>query len=311
MKDEYCPELPIEKYVKHLRAVKISEAVIQKRKCMILWVCRKLRENGMSVDPTKWNEDTADYIKDKLIIDAPANVYKEYHYILSKYASHFNNHIFEKVSAEMPEDACKVKNELTKEDVDKILEEATGVERIIFHMAAYLGLRYTEMLNLRLNDIHYDHLYIARKDKYGVSMRPIIFHSDTRYELERYLQIRNSEINRAKEINENIEVSNYLLIHHVKDDLPVYTTSAIHYMMKKLSDRSGVPFSIKTLKPINKKNISDFESRWVTMHKDQKTLDRYQRFEESDKEELAMNGDEFLTSVITGWHYDRKGQDKE
>lgn len=307
---ERNPNIAIYNYLEYVRGKGLSEPVVQKRRCMIAWVCQKLIENNMSPLAQEWNEDTVCFIRDELIRGAPANVCKEYFFTLKKYASFYKNDIFDKVPVNSQMKDSKVKENLTREEINKIMEEAQGVERIIFHMAVQLGLRYTEMLNLRLKDLYYDHLCVLRKDRYGTSLKTIIFHPDTRKELDEYLRVRDAEIDWAKKINKDVEVSDYVFIHQEKGELPIYTVSAVHYMMKKLSNHSNIKFTIKTLKSTNREIAPGIEDRWDLVHGSQETLDTYHEPDVIEEmNDVAVNGDEFLSAVLSTWHNTPKGQE--
>ena len=287
----------------------LSEPVVQKRKCMLAWICKKLVENGMSDSPQEWDEETVDYIRDTLLKGSPANVFKEYYSTISKYSSFNRNDIFELMAETKPSMKPDDGDKITNEEICRILNVADGVDRLIFHMGVQLDLRYTEMLNLRLNDIYPDHLCVLRKDRYGASLKTIVFHPDTKKELEKYMHIRDAEIDWAKRINKDVEVPDYLFIHQEKGELPVYTSSAAHYMMEKLSKQTGVKFTIQTLRKTNKELAPAIEDRWDLVHGTQEVLDTYS---EPDMVEeniaAAVNGDEFLSSVLSTWYNTPKGQ---
>ncbi len=264
----------------------------------------------MSPSPQEWDEETVIYIRDTLLKGSPANVCKEYYSAISKYSLFNKNKIFESMAESKPSAKPDDNDRLTNEEVYKILDKAEGVERLIFHMAVQLDLRYTEMLNLRLNDIYNDHLCVLRKDRYGARLKTIVFHPNTKKELEMYEHIRNAEIDWAMRIDKDVEVSDYLFIHQERGKLPVYTVPAVHYMMKKLSERSGTKFTIKTLRKTNKKISPTIKDRWDLVHGTQEVLDTYSEPDMIEENiSAAVNGDEFLSSVLSSWHNTPRGQE--
>lgn len=264
----------------------------------------------MSSSPQEWNEETVNYIRDVLLKGAPANVCKEYYTTISKYSLFNKNKIFESMAETKPPARLYDNDKITSEEVRKILDETEGVERLIFHMGVQLNLRYTEMVNLRLRDIYTDHMCVLRKDRYGTRLKTVIFHPDTQKELDRYEHIRNAEIDWARRINKEVEVSDYLFIHQERGELPVYTVPAIHYMMKKLSDRTGIKFTIKTLRKTNKEISPAIEDRWDLVHGTQEVLDTYSEPDAIEENiSAAVNGDEFLSSVLSSWHETPRGQE--
>ena len=264
----------------------------------------------MSASPQEWDGDVVNFIRDVLLRGSPASINKEYYATASRYASFNKNKIFEIMKITEHPSKPNEEDKLTNEEVQLVLNEAEGVERLIFHMGLQLNLRYREMLSLCVNDIYQDHVCVMRKDKYGTSLRTVIFHPDTKKELEKYEIVRNTEIRWAKRVNENVEVPDYLFIHQEKGELSVYSVPAIHYMMKKLSDRSGIKFTIKTLKNTNKEISPAIEERWDLVHGTQEVLDTYTEPDIIEENiTAAVNGDEYLSSILSSWHKSPRGQE--
>lgn len=282
-------------YIRHMRETGVSEPVVQIRKSMISWICETLNEGGMSVSPREWDKDIISYIGREVISTAPERIRREYYSELTGYASYFGNYVFEENSYE-----CiwklKCTNTLTMKEIDKIRAETTGTERIVFYMAAYLGMTYTEIVGLCVGNIYQDHFYIPNKNNIYKGAKCIIFNQDTIEELERYLHTRNADIKWAKIFDKSAEVPNNLVIHQSRGEILPYTVAAIHYMMKALSKRVGIKFSITSLKTVNERNVSDRETACMMQHMNQMTLDLYDLNDSS-----VTDNNELIQMIRSNW----------
>lgn len=132
-----------------------------------------------------------------------------------------------------------------------VRDSAVGLERILVHCELDLGIRRIGVLRLKVSDFRAGSppaIYVLGKGKNGGKGRELPWAVNTATELDRYLEIRNGQIAKAKAKNPNVVIPDNLLIYEVGGRLEPYKRSALDKCLKELGERLGLKFSHHTLR---------------------------------------------------------------
>ncbi len=140
---------------------------------------------------------------------------------------------------------------LSNEQAAEVRLNAVGMERMIVHLGLDLGVRRGGMLNLKTQDFttgRMNEIHLLEKGRNGGKARVIPWDPQTDEYLSEYLEIRQKEIDRAREKNPGVAVPARLFIYERGGKLYGYKKSAINKILAQVGERLGFRLSTHDLR---------------------------------------------------------------
>lgn len=235
----------VEEYLESVKKRRRAEQTIKDYRWLINKANRLVEAGGFPSHPTRWTEDTINHIRDVWEETLEPGVMRRQFSVLSSYLEFHGNTIIKDMNMEWPQDARTHVDWLTPEQALKIMDAASGMERIILHLELNIGLRRVEVLRLRTKDIGLGYLTVSGKGRMGGKPRTNPFHPDTNAELSYWFKLRQIEIEKAEK---GSNIPEELLIYERGGTLHPYKRTAIDDRLQAVSERTGIKFTNHTLR---------------------------------------------------------------
>lgn len=246
---ERCLDAAVEEYLTYIKErKKRADVTVKGYRWLIGKVNRALHAGGLDAHPTKWTEDTVEYVLETVYQDSRPGVARREVSVLSTYLQHFGNTVIKDMDLEWPQDERINVDWLSPEQTIRLVEAAEGMERIVIHLQLNIFMRRVEVLRLRVQDIGLGYLNIRGKGRRGGKWRTNPFHPDTHAELSYYLKLREHEISKARSKDPAVAVPDELLIYERGGKLCPYRRSAIDKIVRRAGERIGISLTNHTLR---------------------------------------------------------------
>lgn len=244
---ERCLEAAVEEYLTYLsKRKRRAKVTVDGYRWLIGKVNRALLAAGMDAHPTRWTEDTVEYVLENVYQDSRPGVARREVSVLSTYLQHFGNTAIKSMELEWPQDERINVDWLSPEQAIRLTEAAEGIERIIIHLQLNIFMRRVEVLRLKVQDIGLGYINIRGKGRNGGKWRTNPFHPDTNAELAYYFRLREYEIAKARAKNPDVVVPDSLLIYERAGQLHAYKRSAVDKFVRRAGERIGVKLTNHT-----------------------------------------------------------------
>jgi integrase len=237
---ERCLDTALEEYLTDVRRRTRNEDTVKKYRWMINKVNTILVDNAFEAHPTKWDQDTVQFLRDDFEDRLEMPTARWQFSILNKYLLSFGNTAIQDAQLRWPPDTRTHVTWMTPEQAVRLTEAAEGIERIIIHLELNIFMRRIEVLRLRVQDIGLGYINICGKGPHGGKWRTNPFHPDTHAELSYYFKLREYEIAKARSKDPAVAVPDELLIYERKGRLHPYKRSAVDGFVASAGQRIGI-----------------------------------------------------------------------
>lgn len=207
-----------------------------------------LRERGLETEPSRWTREEVNYIKNVVFGHQKNGVRRRHLAVLNTYLKAHGNAVIQEMRIRWPADERMDPDHLSPSQALEILDAAQGLERLVIHLELNLGLRRVEVLRLTTKSFKPFLLSVQGKGRGGGKWRNIPYHPDTPDELKAYHRLRDAEIAKARAKDPTVTVPDSLFVYERGGRLYPYQKTAMDNLVKRVSSRTGIPFSNHTLR---------------------------------------------------------------
>ena len=246
----------------HIRVTykKSKRETYEKYRSVLYNINSILRENGLEMNPRHITEDDIgfllEYWEDKAI-----STRNWYLHIMNRYLQYYKNDVIEKMEIELGYDRRPHADWLSEEDCTALMEcEKTPLEDLVIHLELCMGLRVSEVVRLRVKDIHFDeditraYISVRGKGRGEGKWRSIPFHPESEHIFKKWLEVRSEMVQRCRDADRSWVAPDNLLIwcHYVNCPVAGPYTERGHSLdravIHKVRGRLGFHFGNHTLR---------------------------------------------------------------
>jgi len=235
----------IDKYLQELRDLGRSERTVRDYDWALNRVFSGLADAGLEVNPRKVGRKEIDYLWNDYLTGSRG--YRAHNIkILRIFLKWAGNPDSERFKLGIREDCGRNISWLSDGEAAALKMGAVGIERMVVHLELDLGLRRIEVLRLKVSDFQtgrVNTVLVHGKGRNGGKWRQINWHPDTPGELEAYLEIRDREVQKAREKDPRAKDPGNLLIYERGGKLHPYKKTAVDSFVKSAGERIGVKAS--------------------------------------------------------------------
>ena len=226
-----------------------------------------LRDNGLEMNPRHIDEDVIGFLLEHWS-DKAISTRNWYLHIMNRYLKFHKNDIIERMEIELGYDDRPNVDWLSDEECIRLMEcDKTPLEDIVIHLELCMGLRVSEVIKLRVGDVHFNEdprkqsISVRGKGRGEGKWRTIPFHPESEKVFRRWLETRAEMISRIRSYNPGWIPPDNLLIwcHYVdKPTGGAYTErghSIDRGVIHKVRDRIGLDFKNHTLRRTFGRNL--------------------------------------------------------
>jgi integrase/recombinase XerD len=236
----------VEDYLQELRDGDRAEITIKEYRWTLRTIFQALRDAKLQINPRKVGRPEINYLRNEFLAGRSERYKANMVSMLIGFAKWAGNQEMTKIRVGFGNIQTKRVRWLENDQAMTLKLNARGVERMIVHLELDLGTRRVEILRLKVSDFstgRINAINLLGKGRYGGKPRTINWHPETPKVLEEYLELRDTEIGKAKRKNPGVEVPQNLLIYERNGKLHAYQKSAIEKILNKLGERVGFHFS--------------------------------------------------------------------
>lgn len=250
------PKACINKYIEESRKSSKIETYEQYR-TVLTKITNDLENAGLESSPYNIGQKEVRFLLDVQWKDLEVSTRKWNTHILSRYLRFFDNNVVRDMDIRWPQDMRPNVDWLTDDEQYKlIMDPKTPLEEIVIHLELSLGLRASEVCNLRLDCINYRRrvIDVLGKGPGEGKWRSVPFAIDTEEVLSRWMKERNSMVERVKAYRPSWEDPGTVLIwcHYPnKPQAAAYSErghSLDRAVIFKVRDRLNMSFTNHTLR---------------------------------------------------------------
>jgi integrase len=156
---------------------------------------------------------------------------------------------------------------LETDQVVHIMDSVTGLDFLIMHLGAQLGLRCTEIATIQTTDIDWgptdeqSWIRVKGKGHMGGKVREIPFHPDTGAILRDWYVIRDEMVRKHRRAHPDIPVPQNIIVHNhcTLDEVRAYNPKSIGRRVKQISEKHNIRFSTHSLRRACATTLADAE----------------------------------------------------
>lgn len=215
-------------------------------------IIRRMEEGGHAKLPQDITAEDVKWLLDLMAeYHLTVSTRKGYISALRTWTRYYGNNVVSEMQIRWPVDTRPNADWLTVEQAKELLElEKDPSQDFVVHCELCLGMRRVEVLRLRPESFHEDHVEILGKGSMGGKPRIMPYHRDTMRVYSRYMEYRNAAIALVRTHRADVEVPESMMLYARGMTLKTYTSkgTGIDAMLKGLADQLGVHFSNHTLR---------------------------------------------------------------
>lgn len=251
----------IEKMCKYLDEEEyLTQATIAHYRSQVPAVFNILWERNPDLMPYDVSRADVKWLCDTMIERKYAvNTISSYKYALVKICSFYKNYEPGNFKIFLPTDTRPNADWITKTQVEELMAiPKTPAQELAIHLEVCMGLRRVELARIEMSHIHFPsaehngYLVVIGKGHRGGKPRTVPFHWDTARVFNRYIEYRNSLIQKAKERHgPDICVPDHLMIWYGYQRLNPYSQkklTGIDSLIKTVADQMDFDFANHTLR---------------------------------------------------------------
>lgn len=263
------PHTPAACINEHIRVTykNTKKSTSSKYEAVLININGILRDNGLELNPRNIGEDDIRFLLEHWEGKA-ISTRNWYLHILNRYLKYYGNAVIEDMDINLGYDDRPNVDWLSDEECIRLMQAPkTPLEEVVIHLELCMGLRVSEVVKLRVGDIHFSDdprkrsISVCGKGRGEGKWRTIPFHPDSERILRMWLEERSEMIQRIRAYNPSWPVPDNLLIwcHYV--DKPTggpYTErghSLDRAVIHKVRDRLDMDFSNHTLRRTFGRNL--------------------------------------------------------
>ena len=288
------PHTPAACINEHIRVTykNTKKSTSSKYEAVLININGILRDNGLELNPRNIGEDDIRFLLEHWEGKA-ISTRNWYLHILNRYLKYYGNTVIEDMEINLGYDDRPNVDWLSDEECIRLMQAPkTPLEEVVIHLELCMGLRVSEVVKLRVGDVHFSDdprkrsISVCGKGRGDGKWRTIPFHPDSERILRMWLEERTEMIQRIRAYNPSWPVPDNLLIwcHYV--DKPTggpYTErghSLDRAVIHKVRDRLDMDFSNHTLRRTFGRNLYHADTPIETIsklygHEDIQTTLRY------------------------------------
>ncbi len=263
------PHTPAACIAEHLRVTykNSKKETVGKYQATLYNITDILRDNGLELNPRKVDEDDIRFLLEHWS-NLAISTRNGYLHIFNRYLKFYDNKIIEEMEINLGYDDRPNVDWLTDEECTRLMEAPkTALEDVVIHLELCMGLRVSEVIKLRVGDIHFNDdprkrsISVLGKGRGEGKWRTIPFHPDTERVINRWLEERAEIVKRIRTYDPTWPNPDNLLIWCHYKNKPTggaYTErghSIDRGVIHRIRDRLGMNFGNHTLRRTFGRNL--------------------------------------------------------